>query len=584
MSSRDWVKVASVAELAEAKLLTFKHEVCQLAVGQTEEGQLFAIDNRCPHEGYPLAQGKVKGCLLTCAWHNWKFDVGDGKCVLGGENVRTWPIRQRNGQVEVDVTPPDPKAAIPGLLVSLEEALVEGTLGRALRDGVRLLGAGMSPQRLLAELVRLDGLYGEFGTSHVLPMAADAAHLIEADAGVEAMHAIGPVAMLWIESHRHRPLRPQVAGRPGGDRESYLHAVEEERLEDAEAMLKGAFEAGVPEQEILAWLFEATSTHFTDFGHQLIYMIKLQELLNRFETDTRRELLQPIAVGLNTKLVLGTREDTLPYMQAYFRRWQELEDQLSFPPEAASNETAWDADQLRDATLDGTGAQAFEQLQRALLASVSGTSIAEALVKAAAHRLYRFDASIALDPDISEGWIWCTHRLTFAAAARQALERWPSRWALRFLVQSLAFTHSGRKMDAPKEQRPEAWPAASSQGVGSVANVIAAIRASDPVSAHHETKACLAHADNRRSLRAALLELSLDDIFVRPIFTAHALKTLVVAWEEHDSLGADPDRSVPLLATVRWLATPVPERQVQVLVRRAIRWVAEDIMPRKLTQ
>ncbi|MEM9492884.1 MAG: Rieske (2Fe-2S) protein, partial [Myxococcota bacterium] len=32
-----------------------------------------AIDNRCPHEGYPLSTGALKDGIVTCAWHNWKF-------------------------------------------------------------------------------------------------------------------------------------------------------------------------------------------------------------------------------------------------------------------------------------------------------------------------------------------------------------------------------------------------------------------------------------------------------------------------------------------------------------------------------
>jgi nitrite reductase/ring-hydroxylating ferredoxin subunit len=36
-----------------------------------QEGRLFAIANRCPHEGYPLSEGTIgPGCVLTCNWHN----------------------------------------------------------------------------------------------------------------------------------------------------------------------------------------------------------------------------------------------------------------------------------------------------------------------------------------------------------------------------------------------------------------------------------------------------------------------------------------------------------------------------------
>ncbi|MEO2091127.1 MAG: Rieske (2Fe-2S) protein, partial [Gemmataceae bacterium] len=48
-----------------------------VAVGRVG-GEIRAISNRCPHEGYPLHQGVLKQCVLTCNWHNWKFDLRDG--------------------------------------------------------------------------------------------------------------------------------------------------------------------------------------------------------------------------------------------------------------------------------------------------------------------------------------------------------------------------------------------------------------------------------------------------------------------------------------------------------------------------
>ncbi|MSP50634.1 MAG: hypothetical protein EXQ95_15085 [Alphaproteobacteria bacterium] len=47
----------------------------QVALFQTEGG-ILACNNRCPHEGYPLREGNLDGaCILTCNWHNWKFDL-----------------------------------------------------------------------------------------------------------------------------------------------------------------------------------------------------------------------------------------------------------------------------------------------------------------------------------------------------------------------------------------------------------------------------------------------------------------------------------------------------------------------------
>jgi nitrite reductase/ring-hydroxylating ferredoxin subunit len=43
------------------------------------EGQFFAIDGICPHQGGPLGKGQLSGCLVTCPWHGWQFDVTTGQ-------------------------------------------------------------------------------------------------------------------------------------------------------------------------------------------------------------------------------------------------------------------------------------------------------------------------------------------------------------------------------------------------------------------------------------------------------------------------------------------------------------------------
>ncbi|MFO1519024.1 MAG: Rieske 2Fe-2S domain-containing protein [bacterium] len=41
-------------------------------------GDYYAINNLCPHRGGPLGEGELDGCLVTCPWHAWQFDVKAG--------------------------------------------------------------------------------------------------------------------------------------------------------------------------------------------------------------------------------------------------------------------------------------------------------------------------------------------------------------------------------------------------------------------------------------------------------------------------------------------------------------------------
>src|SRR4249920_2477434 len=95
----------------------------RLCLVRTSDG-VFALDHACPHEGYGLTQGSLDGNLLTCAWHNWKFRVDDGACVIGEENITTHDATVAdNGDVLVEVRRPDIAAMRPRLLASLRSGI-----------------------------------------------------------------------------------------------------------------------------------------------------------------------------------------------------------------------------------------------------------------------------------------------------------------------------------------------------------------------------------------------------------------------------------------------------------------------------
>jgi nitrite reductase (NADH) small subunit len=43
------------------------------------DGQFYALDGICPHQGGPLGKGRLTGCIITCPWHGFQFDVTTGQ-------------------------------------------------------------------------------------------------------------------------------------------------------------------------------------------------------------------------------------------------------------------------------------------------------------------------------------------------------------------------------------------------------------------------------------------------------------------------------------------------------------------------
>ncbi len=76
-----WVKVATVSECPPGPAVELVAEDRIVALYHVE-GQWYALDGVCPHQGGPLGQGDLCGTIVTCPWHGWQFDVSTGQhCV-----------------------------------------------------------------------------------------------------------------------------------------------------------------------------------------------------------------------------------------------------------------------------------------------------------------------------------------------------------------------------------------------------------------------------------------------------------------------------------------------------------------------
>ena len=68
------------------------------------DGAYYALDGVCPHQGGPLGKGQLVGCVLTCPWHGWQFDVRDGRSRLNARIVQPqFPTRVEGDQILVEL-------------------------------------------------------------------------------------------------------------------------------------------------------------------------------------------------------------------------------------------------------------------------------------------------------------------------------------------------------------------------------------------------------------------------------------------------------------------------------------------------
>src|SRR5437588_1844206 len=73
----DWVCVGALKELKANGMTVVRGGACPLLVVHNQ-GSVYALDNRCPHLGFPLHRGSVEDGILTCHWHHARFDLASG--------------------------------------------------------------------------------------------------------------------------------------------------------------------------------------------------------------------------------------------------------------------------------------------------------------------------------------------------------------------------------------------------------------------------------------------------------------------------------------------------------------------------
>ena len=99
----EYQTVANVGDVAEGTGLPVEVNGRAIALFLVD-GDYFAIDDQCPHQGAPLCDGVVFDRTVTCTWHGWRFSLEDGRW-LDSPRIRigTYPVRVEGDQIQVAV-------------------------------------------------------------------------------------------------------------------------------------------------------------------------------------------------------------------------------------------------------------------------------------------------------------------------------------------------------------------------------------------------------------------------------------------------------------------------------------------------
>ncbi len=594
---RQYRRVALLADVRAAGCLTVQADGQPLALWSYGD-QVYAVDNRCPHMGFPLNQGTVKDGILICHWHHARFDLASGGTFdQFADDARTYPVALHDGEVWVDLTPRPVQQQRSHHRARLRDGL-ERDIPLVMAKAILTLMDGTPEQALEPFRIGLD--YGthfrEAGWGQGLTILTCMLNLLPLLAAEDRPRALYQGLSAVARETAGMAPRFLVRSLPGQapDIETlkrwFRQFVEVRDAEGAERALISAVrasaagdEAVVPEParaQIADMLFSAATDHrYLQIGHVLDFTNKALEALDQagWEAGRAELVLSSLASGYANA---NRMEES--------NAWRSPLDLIALLDEAfAALPAALDSGRDRQADWRGQRSSALERLTPVLLGEEPGATVANllavlregcapaeaagAVAYAAALRIARFHTS----NEFSD-WDTALHTFTFANAVHQGLRRTPSAGLVRGVFDAAMSIYLDRFLNvpaAPLPQPPAGGRAADARG--RLAELPALLDRQQQVEPAAELVAQYLFASGDASGDSAALLAVLGKLLLREDRDFHTIQTVEAAFRQYTLLrasagpGADAERPASpeavnvLVAATRYLAAHAPTMRAQ---------------------
>ena len=417
-----------------------------------------AVDNRCPHMGFPLDRGTLQGGILTCHWHHARFDLASGGAFDPfSDDVRAFPVTVSDGQVWIDPSPPEPDP-------------VRRWSGR-LRDGMEhnlrlviaksVLGLAASPadyRAVLAIGADFGTTYSDRGWGQGLTMMTCSANILERLHPEDRPRALYQGVRQVAAECAGRPPRfpvdplPTSEARPEVLKEWFRKFIEVRDDEGAERCLRTAIDLGASQRQVADMVFAAATDHlYLDGGHVVDFCNKAFELLDHVGWEHAGQVLTSLVHGMASARRSEELNSWRNPIDLSSMVWSAREDLPGLLQEASGPRSRWnDEDDLAAVLLDDRPADAIDALKEAVRDGATAEQLGGAVAYAAFLRTARFHTSNEFGD-----WDTVHNTLTAANALHQALRRAPSPELLRAVFDTAVSVYLDRFLNMPAQPLPE---------------------------------------------------------------------------------------------------------------------------------
>ncbi|NOU85492.1 Rieske 2Fe-2S domain-containing protein [Paenibacillus sp. LMG 31460] len=438
------------------------------------EDQVYAVDNRCPHLGFPLHMGSLCDGILTCHWHHARFDVCSGGTLdPWADDVPSYEVRVDGGEVWVNPVSRRAEGA-EKYKHRLKEGL-EQNIGIVISKAVvGLIEAGVPEQ----DIARI-GI--EFGTTYGTGWNAGLTILTAMAQSVDKLDKNGKILALYqglvhvARGSSGRGTRHLLSALPSADvpferlTEWYRSCIEVRDTQGAEKVLITAILKGIDTKRLSEMMLVAATDHFyLDGGHVFDFHSKAFEALEWAEVSQKERIL----TSLVPMMARPTRSEELHQWQAPLNLVEpikqavnELEQnaaqaKLAGGSTDARQQTALSADteeQLLKQLLSDTPVQTIALLRDLLIAGTAPEQLAQLVALAAAERIVRFHTQ----NDFGD-WIAVLHTFTYAHAVHERLLQSDEPMLQRAIFHGAVSVYLDRFLNVPTAARPKPSGSAAS--------------------------------------------------------------------------------------------------------------------------
>ncbi len=556
VSTNPFLNVGTVDQLRELGCSVVTGGGHTIAVFATADG-FAAVDNRCPHMGFPLDRGTVKNGILTCHWHHARFDLASGGTFDPfADDVRSFPVSVVEGNVFVDPNPPE-QDPIERWSKRLEEGM-EDNIRLVIAKSVLGLNATSADYRVALSIGALFGTrYTDDGWGPAMSMLTCTAnflhHLRVADRPLALYQGLRQVASECAGEPPRFVVEPLPTGETRAEvfKQWFRDFIEVRDSDGAERALRTAIELGLPRDDIHDMVFAAaTDRIYIDGGHVVDFCNKAFELLDHIGWEHAGQVLTSLVAGMAS----ARRSEEL-------NSWRNPIDLVSMVQDARAGLPAlwvgaegvrgeWDDESgLADVILEDDPSATIAAINGAVSSGATAERLGSAVAYAAFLRMARFHTSNEFGD-----WDTVHNTLTAANALHQALMRVPTVELLRAVYDTAMSIYLDRFLNMPPQRLPEP----RSGGNGAVDGLPERLLGEMDSQQRVEESARLVTDFVANSTEPDVILASLAHAMLREDSTFHHFQIVDAAIKQYEHRKGDASGRHCLVAMARFLAAHYP--------------------------